>query len=140
MQGRYFEDLAVGQTATLTRTASDDVIKAFAEVSGDDNPVHLDEAYAATTRFGGRVAHGMLGGAFISAVLGTKLPGPGAVYVSQSLRFRRPVQVGDEVVARVTVTGLDERRAQVTLATVCEVNGRTVLDGEAVAIAPRRPE
>jgi 3-hydroxybutyryl-CoA dehydratase len=139
VHGLFFEDLSVGRSAELTRTASDAAIRAFAEISGDDNPVHLDEAYAAQTSFGGRVAHGMLAGAYISAVLGTTLPGPGAIYLSQSLRFRRPVRPGDEVTARVTVTELDPQRGQVTLKTVCLVAGKAVADGEAVVLAPRRP-
>jgi 3-hydroxybutyryl-CoA dehydratase len=139
VQGLYFEDLSEGQSAELTRVASEAVIQAFAELSGDDNPIHLDEAYAKTTSFGGRIAHGMLGAAYISAVLGSRLPGPGAIYLSQSLRFRRPVRLGDEVTARVTVKTLDAERGQVTLATVCEVNGKPVMDGEAVVLAPRRP-
>jgi 3-hydroxybutyryl-CoA dehydratase len=101
--------------------------------------VHLDEAYAQTTSFGGRIAHGMLAGAYISAVIGTKLPGPGAVYLSQSLKFRRPVRIGDEVTARVTVKELDGRRGHATLATVCLVGGKTVADGEAWIMLPRRP-
>jgi len=139
VQGLYFEDLSIGQSAELTRTADAATVEAFAAVSGDDNPLHLDEAYAATTSFGGRIAHGMLAAAYISAVLGTRLPGPGAIYLSQSLRFRRPVRLGDAVTARVTVTAMDERRGQVTLATVCEAGGKTVVDGEAVVVAPRRP-
>ncbi|MDB5446305.1 MAG: MaoC family protein/phosphate acetyl/butaryl transferase [Phenylobacterium sp.] len=139
MQGLYFEDLSVGQSAELTRVASEAVVQAFAELSGDDNPVHLDEAYAAKTSFGGRIAHGMLAAAYISAVLGTRLPGPGAIYLNQSLRFRRPVRLGDAVTARVTVKLLDEARGQATLETVCEANGKTVVEGEAVVMAPRRP-
>ena len=138
MQGLYFEDLSVGQSAELTRVASAAVVDAFAEISGDDNPIHLDDAYAKTTSFGGRIAHGMLAAAYVSAVLGTKLPGPGAIYLNQSLRFRRPVRLGDEVTARVTVTTLDAQRGQVTLSTVCTVGGKTVVDGEAVVMAPRR--
>jgi 3-hydroxybutyryl-CoA dehydratase len=113
-------------------------IEAFAAVSGDTNPVHLDEAYALTTPFQGRIAHGMLSGAYISAMLGTRLPGPGAIYLTQSLRFRRPVKIGDPVVTRVTVQALDERRAHATLTTVCQVDGKTVVDGEAVVMVPRR--
>ena len=138
MQGLYFEDLAVGQSAELTRTVEAADIDAFAAVSGDTNPVHLDEAYARTTAFQGRIAHGLLTGAYISAVLGTRLPGPGAIYMSQSLRFRRPVKIGDAVTARVTVTALDERRGHATLSTICQVNGRAVVDGEAVVVVPRR--
>jgi 3-hydroxybutyryl-CoA dehydratase len=139
VQGLYFEDLSVGQSAELTRVASAAAVERFAEVSGDDNPIHLDEAYAAGTSFGGRIAHGLLAGAYISAVLGTRLPGPGAIYLNQSLRFRRPVRLGDAVTARVTVTALDPARAQATLETVCTVAGKVVVEGEAVVLAPRRP-
>jgi 3-hydroxybutyryl-CoA dehydratase len=138
VQGLYFDELAVGQSAEMTRVVGLADIEAFAEVSGDTNPVHLDEAYAKTTPFGGRIAHGMLSAAYISAVLGTRLPGPGAIYLSQSMRFRRPVKIGDPVVARVTVKALDEKRGHATLETVCEVNGKTVVDGEAVVMVPKR--
>jgi 3-hydroxybutyryl-CoA dehydratase len=139
VQGFYFDELTVGQTAEMSRVVGTGDIETFAEVSGDRNPVHLDEAYAKTTTFGERIAHGMLSAAYISALLGTKLPGPGAIYLSQSLRFRRPVRIGDLVVARVTVKTLDANRGHVTLETACEVNGKTVVDGEALVIAPRRP-
>jgi len=139
VQGFFFDELTVGQTAEMSRVVGASDIETFAEVSGDRNPVHLDEAYARTTTFGERIAHGMLSAAYISALLGTKLPGPGAIYLSQSLRFRRPVRIGDLVVARVTVKTLDANRGHVTLDTVCEVNGKTVVDGEALVIAPRRP-
>ena len=138
-QGFYFDELGIGQTAELRRVVSAADIEAFASVSGDHNPVHLDEAYARATPFGERIAHGMLSAAYVSAVLGTQLPGPGAVYLSQSMRFRRPVKIGDEVLARVTVKALDERRGHVTLETVCEVAGKTVMDGEALVMAPKRP-
>ena len=137
-QGFYFDELSVGQTAEMTRVVGEQDLVAFAEVSGDSNPVHLDEAYAATTAFGGRIAHGMLSAAYVSAVLGTKLPGPGAIYLSQQMRFRRPVRIGDEVTAKVTITALEEKRGQVTLETVCLVGGKAVLDGEAVVLAPKR--
>ena len=138
MQGLYFDELTVGMSAETSRVVGASDIEAFAEVSGDNNPVHLDEAYARTTTFGERIAHGMLSASYISAILGTKLPGPGAIYLSQALRFRRPVKIGDLVVARATVTALDEAKGRVTLETVCEVGGKTVMDGEAVVIAPRR--
>ncbi len=138
MQGFYFDELTVGQAVETSRVVGAADIEAFAEVSGDNNPVHLDDAYAKTTTFGERIAHGMLSAAYISAILGTRLPGPGAIYLSQSLRFRRPVKIGDLVVARATVTALDEAKGRVTLETVCEVGGKTVMDGEAVVIAPRR--
>ena len=139
MQGFFFDELSVGQSAEMSRVVGSADIEAFAEVSGDINPVHLDEAYARTTTFGERIAHGMLSAAYISAVLGNRLPGPGVIYLSQSLRFRRPVRIGDLVVARVTIISLDQAKARATLETVCEVGGKTVIDGEALVIAPRRP-
>ena len=138
MQGIFFEDLTIGQSAETTKIVGAADVEAFAAVSGDTNPVHLDEAYDLTTPFQGRIAHGMLSGAYISAMLGTRLPGPGAIYLTQSLRFRRPVKIGDPVVTRVTVQALDERRAHATLTTVCQVDGKTVVDGEAVVMVPRR--
>jgi 3-hydroxybutyryl-CoA dehydratase len=138
VQGLYFDELSVGQSAEITRVVGAGDIEAFADVSGDTNPVHLDEAYARGTPFGGRIAHGMLSAAYISAVLGTQLPGPGAIYLSQSMRFRRPVKIGDAVTARATVKELDDKRGHVTLQTVCEVNGKAVVDGEAVVMVPRR--
>lgn len=139
MQRLFFEDLTVGQSAEITRVVESRDLTAFAEVSGDTNPVHLDEDYAKTTPFQGRIAHGMLSVAYISAVLGTRLPGPGAIYLTQTLKFRRPVKIGDAVTAKVSVAALDERRAHATLSTVCIVDGRTVVEGEAVVMVPRRP-
>ena len=138
MQGLFFEDLSVGQSAETTKVVTANDVEAFAAVSGDTNPVHLNEAYAKTTTFQTRIAHGMLSGAYISAVIGTKLPGPGAIYLSQSMRFRRPVKLGDPVVTRVTVQALDAQRGHATLATVCQVDGKTVVDGEAVIMVPRK--
>ena len=138
MRGLYLEDLSVGQSAELVRTVAEADIVAFAAVTGDANPVHLDADYAATTSFGERIAHGMLSAGSISAVLGTTLPGPGAIYLSQTLKFKRPVKIGDAVTARATVTEIDEAKARVTLATVCLVNGKTVVDGEAVVTVARK--
>lgn len=138
MQGLFFEDLSLGQSAETTKVVTGGDVEAFAAVSGDTNPVHLDEDYAKTTTFQTRIAHGMLSGAYISAVIGTKLPGPGSIYLSQSMRFRRPVKLGDAVVTRVTIQALDEARGHATLATVCQVNGKTVVDGEAVIMVPRK--
>ena len=138
MAGLFLEDLSVGQSAQLVRTVAEADIVAFAAVTGDTNPVHLDADYAATTPFGERIAHGMLSAGYISAVLGTTLPGPGAVYLSQNLKFKRPVKIGDEVTARVTVGEIDATKARVTLATVCLVNGKPVVDGEAVVMVPRK--
>ncbi|HWU13486.1 MAG TPA: MaoC family dehydratase [Caulobacter sp.] len=139
MPGLFLEDLSVGQSAELARVVAEADLVAFAQVTGDTNPVHLDADYAATTSFGERIAHGMLSAGYISAVLGTTLPGPGAVYLSQSLAFKRPVRIGDEVTARATVTAIDAAKAQVTLATTCRVRGKAVVDGEAVVLVPRKP-
>lgn len=138
MSALYLEDISVGQSAELAHTVTDGDIRAFAAVSGDDNPVHLDDAYAAATPFKTRIAHGMLSAAYISAVLGTRLPGPGAVYISQTMTFRRPVRIGDEVTTRATVSAIDSERSRVTLTTVCEVAGKTVVEGEAVVMVPKR--
>lgn len=138
MQGLYFDELSIGQTAEVTHVVGVADIEAFAAVSGDVNPVHMDETYAKTTPFGGRIAHGMLSAAYISAVLGNDLPGPGAIYLSQSMRFRRPVKIGDPVTAKVTVKALDDAKSHATFETVCLVNGKTVVDGEAVVMVPRR--
>ncbi len=138
MQGFFFEDLSLGQSAEIVRVVSAGDIDAFAAVSGDNNPIHMDQAYAETTAFKDRIAHGMLSGAFISAVLGTRLPGVGAIYLSQSLRFRRPVKIGDEITARVTVEALDDTKGHVTFTTVCLVGGKAVVDGQAVILVPRK--
>lgn len=137
--GLYFEDLHIGRNAERTRTIDEQDIQAFAAVSGDHNPVHLDETYAADTLFKGRIAHGMLSAAYISAVIGMELPGPGAIYLSQNLTFKRPVRIGDTVLTRATITELDEGKGRATLKTECVVNGKSVLDGEAVVMVPRRP-
>jgi 3-hydroxybutyryl-CoA dehydratase len=134
------EDLQVGQAAELSRTVGESDLEAFAALTGDTNPVHLDEAFAAGTPFKGRIAHGMLIASYISAVLGAKLPGPGAIYISQNLRYRRPVRIGDNVTARVEVTDMDVRRGRVRLATTCAVEGRIVIEGEAEVMVPRRAD
>ncbi len=138
MSGLCLEDLSVGQSAELAREVRESDLAAFADVTGDDNPVHLDEAYAMTTPFGGRIAHGMLSAGYISALIAKKLPGPGAIYLSQSLSFRRPVRIGDVVTARAEITAIDQAKARVTLTTICRVGGKTVVEGEAVILAPRR--
>ena len=122
----------VGEEAILTKLVSDDDIKAFARISGDDNPVHMNDDYAKGTMFGGRIAHGMLVAGLISAVLGTMLPGPGAIYLSQQLRFRAPVRPGDQVTARAKVTEWNPEKGRVTLLTdVMNQEGSVVIEGEA---------
>ena len=138
MEGACLEDLEIGQTAELRRTVTAPDVEAFAAVTGDANPVHLDEAYAAATPFKGRIAHGMLSAGFISTVLGTKLPGPGAIYLSQSLKFKAPVRPGDTVRARATVTAIVPEKRRVTLATTCHVGDTLVIEGEAVVMVPSR--
>ena len=138
MAGHFFEDLHIGQSVSMVRTVTEADMIAFAAVSGDDNPVHLDEAFAAGTPFKTRIAHGMLSASFISALLGTRLPGPGAIYLSQTLQFKRPVRLGATVEARVEITALEEAKGRVTLSCVCSVEGKPVLEGEAVVMAPKR--
>jgi 3-hydroxybutyryl-CoA dehydratase len=138
MNGLYLEDLRVGQSAMFGRTVSDADIVAFAGVSGDTNPIHLHDGFARATRFGQRIAHGMLSGSYISTVIGTKLPGPGAVYISQTMNFMAPVIIGDTVTAVATITSIDERRRRVTLKTQCLNGEKVVIDGEAVVLVPRR--
>ena len=136
--GYFFEDLQEGQEADLTRIVTEEDIIKYAEVSGDTNPVHLDADYASSTMFKEQIAHGMLTASFISAVFGTKLPGPGSIYVSQSLKFRAPVKIGDTVTTRVTVTGNVQEKKFVTFSTVCEVGGKTVLEGQANLMLPTK--
>jgi 3-hydroxybutyryl-CoA dehydratase len=133
----YFEDLKIGAAAESAHVVTEIDVVDFARVSGDHNPIHLDEAYAATTPFKGRIAHGILIASYISALIADKLPGPGAIYVDQTLNFRRPVKLGDEVKTRVEITALDERRAHAVMACTCSVNGKAVLTGQATVMVPR---
>ena len=133
-----FEDLELGMTASVSRTVSEADILMFAGVSGDTNPVHLDQEFAASTMFGGRIAHGMLSAGLISAVFGTRLPGPGSIYLSQTLKFKAPVKIGDTVVARVTVKELKTEKRRAVFSTVCSVGTTVVLDGEAELLIPAR--
>lgn len=134
----YFEDLSEGMSASFSRTVTESDIVLFAGVSGDMNPVHLDAEYAEKTVFKGRIAHGMLSAAFISTVLGTKLPGPGTVYLAQSLKFKAPVRIGDTVTATCEVVSLDGEKKRATLRTVCTVGGKPVVEGEALVMVPAR--
>src|SRR5881628_2001511 len=127
----FFEDLSVGMTETLEKTVASAVVVGFAQLTGDRNPVHLSEHFAARTSFGGRIAHGLYTASLISAVLGTRLPGPGAIYISQTLNFRAPVKIGDTVVVTVTVAELIPDRLRARLVCTCMVGDEVVLDGEA---------
>lgn len=132
------EDIEIGMTRSLSKTITDTDIQLFAEISTDHNPVHLDEAYARDTIFAGRIAHGMLTAGLLSAVIGEQLPGHGTVYLGQTLKFLAPVRPGDHVEARVTVTAMDLAKRRVTMDTVCAVDGKPVLKGEATVLAPSR--
>ncbi|MCW8835073.1 MAG: MaoC family dehydratase [Rhodospirillales bacterium] len=138
LHGYYFEDMKEGMTDVFGKTITDADIVAFAGVSGDTNPVHLNDEFAIPTMFKSRIAHGMLSASFISTVVGTKLPGPGCIYVSQSLRFKAPVRVGDTVMARVTVTKLIPEKKFVECKTVCTIGDKVVIDGEATVMVPSR--
>jgi 3-hydroxybutyryl-CoA dehydratase len=132
------EDIEIGMIRSLTKEVTDRDIALFAEVSTDRNPVHLDEDYAQQTIFGGRIAHGMLTAGLVSAVIGEQLPGHGTVYLGQSIRFLGPVRPGDRVTAEVEVTAIDHAKRRVTMDTRCLVDGKKVLAGEALVLAPSR--
>lgn len=129
--------LTVGATASRHKTFTDGEVQLFAQLSEDANPVHLDDSFAAGTRFGRRIVHGMLTAALISAVIGNDLPGPGTIYLSQTLQFKAPVFPGDTVTATVEVTHIRQGRGMVTLATTCtKQDGTVVITGEAVVLVP----
>ena len=132
----YFEDLAVGMSETFSKTVSSSDVVGFAEVTGDRNPIHLSQHFAAKTPFGTRIAHGLYTASLISAILGTRLPGPRAVYISQTLNFRSPVRIGDTVTVRVEVIELVPERYRARLACQCTVQDELVLDGEALVKVP----
>jgi 3-hydroxybutyryl-CoA dehydratase len=133
-----FEDLSVGMTETFAKTVASSDVVGFAEVTGDRNPIHLSEHFAAKTPFGTRIAHGLYTASLISAVLGTRLPGPGAIYISQSLNFRAPVKIGDTVEVNVTVSELIATRFRARLTCSCTVDSEVVLDGEAWVKVPSK--
>ena len=130
------EEIEMGMTRHLRKVVTDEDIEMFAQVSTDRNPVHLDDDYARDTIFEGRIAHGMLTAGLISAVIGEQLPGHGTIYMGQSLKFLAPVRPGDTVLAEVEVTAIDYARRRVTMETRCMVEGKKVLVGEAVVLAP----
>src|ERR1700719_2505712 len=132
----YFEDLSVGMTETLAKTIASSDVVGFAQLTGDRNPIHLSEHFAAKTTFGGRIAHGLYTASLISAVLGTRLPGPGAIYISQTLNFRAPVRIGDRVDVTVTVAELIPEKSRARLSCTCRVGEEVVLDGEALVKVP----
>ena len=136
--GYFFEDLTIGMSAEYRRAISDEEMRLFADLTGDTNPLHFDDDFAAQSRFGGRIVHGMCTASFISTVIGTRMPGPGSIYLSQTLRFTAPVRPGDEVVARAVVDRLIPERRRVEFETTCSVGERIVLTGRALAQVPSR--
>ncbi len=138
LHGFYFEDLEVGQSDEYSRTISESDILIFAGVSGDTNPVHLNHEFASETMFEGCIAHGLLTASYISTVIGTKMPGPGCIYVGQTLKFKGPVKAGDTVTARATILEKIEDKKFVKIQTQCLVRDKVVLDGEATIMVPSR--
>ena len=130
------EKIEIGMEVSYTQTITDSDVKAFSGISGDKNPVHMDDEYAKNSRYKKRIAHGMLSASFFSALFGTKIPGEGCVYVAQSLRFKRPVYLDDTVVASVIVTSVDLKKKRVFFQTLCKVNNKIVIDGEAELFVP----
>jgi 3-hydroxybutyryl-CoA dehydratase len=138
LHGYYFEDIKEGMTDIYGKTITDADIVMFSGISGDINPVHLNHEFASETIFEGRIAHGMLTASLISTVVGTKLPGPGCIYVNQALRFKAPVRAGDTVLARCTVTGVLPEKKFIELKTICTIGDKCVIDGEATVMVPSK--
>lgn len=136
----FFEDLSIGMKESLTRKVEDSDVIGFAQLSGDENPIHLCDVYASKTRFGQRIAHGLYTASLISAILGTRLPGPGAVYLSQTLHFRAPVKIDETVMVSVEVIDLSEKGRRCTLHCEARVGDTVVLDGQAIVMVPARPK
>jgi len=137
--GYYIDDLKPGMSASYTRVVTADDIQKFGEVSGDFNPVHFDDAYAKTTIFRGRIAHGLLTAGYISTVLGTKLPGAGAIFMGATIRFKAPVRIGDEVTATCTVREVIMEKKRVICDCICKVGENSVIEAEATLMVPARP-
>ena len=136
----YIDDLKPGMSESFAKTVSERDIELFGEVSGDVNPVHFDETFARGTIFKGRIAHGVLSASYISTVLGMKMPGPGTIFMSLTTRFKAPVRIGDTVVATCTVREVNPEKRRVVFDCVCKVGEVTVVDGEAMVMAPSRPK
>ena len=134
LDGYDIEDLTIGMSASFAKTITEADIVLFAAASGDNNAVHINEEFAQTTQFKGRIAHGMLSASVISAAIAGKLPGPGTIYLGQNLRFKAPVRPGDTVQATVTVKELFPEKRRVALTTVCTVKGKAVIEGDALVM------
>jgi 3-hydroxybutyryl-CoA dehydratase len=138
LHGYFIEDLEKGMSASVTKAFTEQDVAMYAQLSTDDNPHHMNEEFAARTRTGGRVMHGMITASLISAIIGTRLPGPGCLWMGQEMRFLAPVRVGDTVCAEAVVNDIDAARQRVRLTTECTVAGETVLDGRALVWVPSR--
>jgi 3-hydroxybutyryl-CoA dehydratase len=136
----YIDELKPGMSESFTKTVTESDIQKFGEVSGDMNPAHFDEEYAKGTMFKTRIAHGVLSASYISTVLGMKMPGPGTIFMSLTTRFKAPVRIGDTVIATCTVREVVTDKRRVVFDCVCEVGDTTVVDGEALVMAPARPK
>lgn len=139
LHGYYLEDLSVGMSASYAKTVTEADVILFAGITGDDNPVHINEEFAAETMFKGRIVHGMFGAGLISCVAGTRMPGPGAIYLDQTLKFKAPVRIGDTVTAIVTVKEIVAEKRKVICDTVCTVKGKPVIEGTATYMVDKRP-
>lgn len=137
-QGFYIEDLEVGMSREVTHQVSEQDVDDFARISGDYNPLHMDEEYAKTTPFGGRIAHGAMTASYCSAILGNDIPGPGAIFMSLELKFRAPVRIGDTVLARAEVGEINARRKHVVMVVTCSVEGKVVAKGKAGVMVKSR--
>lgn len=141
MIGKTIEQIEVGEAAEISKTISETDVYLYAGISGDFNPAHINEVYAGKTFFKTRIAHGMLPAGFISAILGTKLPGPGTIYIKQELEFLAPVHIGDTITARAEVVEIITEKNRIRMKTTCfNQEGTIVLDGEAIASPPRAPK
>lgn len=132
-----FDEITLGMHVSYSKRITDTDIVDFAKMSGDKNPLHLDSAYAKKSRFKKRIAHGLISASYFSALFGTKIPGPGCLYVSQLLRFKRPVYIDDTVIATVIVRKIDKQKRRIFFDTTCQVNGKLVIDGEAEIYVPK---
>jgi len=139
LHGYYLEDLEIGMSASTEKTISAADVATFAQISGDDNPIHVDEDYAKNSAFGKRIVHGMFSAALISAVAGTKLPGYGGVYLSQELKFRKPIFIDDTVLTKLTIEDINQRRGRVTMKTEVFVKDVLVVSGEAIYMVDKKP-
>ena len=134
------EYIKVGMSESYSQTITDADIKSFAGISGDNNPVHMSDEFAEESRFKKRIAHGLISASFFSAIFGTKIPGPGAVYVKQNLIFKKPVYIGDTVTATVVVSSIDYEKRRVHFDTICKVRNKIVIDGVAELYIPEKKE